>query len=358
MAAIDSVGHDHLVSKTVRAIERFIDPHEVLRFARLDDHLLEPRYGWSNRSWVGRRFVVRVSSGRLAGSFEHERRVVELLADTSLPVPAVVASGRVEDLPGQEREAGEWIVSARLPGDTLATLWPDLDDRARTKVGRRIGEIMRTLHEVEVGDVAPRWWLEAHDPAQLRNAYRPRVAVGPVMVLAAGDLPGADAALLAETGAMLSERLPLFDADALVLVHGDIHGHNVLVETGTEPSVSGILDWEGAHRAAADVELDMLLRWVSAAHDFPESPGRPSRIARGDCIRLVDDVGASYPNLFARRHLRQRLEVYDALWHLVQLLFDSYWQSNHPGEPQCPSPAWTRLRALLNGQSHLRGFPL
>lgn len=43
--------HDRVVSKTVRAIERFIDPHEVLRSARVEDdvratsRLVEPCLG-------------------------------------------------------------------------------------------------------------------------------------------------------------------------------------------------------------------------------------------------------------------------------------------------------------------------
>lgn len=148
--------------------------------------------------------------------------------------------------------------------------------------------------------MAPRWWLDAHNPPQLQNAYRPRVAVGPAMVLAARDIPGADSALLAETEAMLRERLPLFDEDVPVLVHGDIHGHNILgVERRAEPPVSGILDWEGAHKAAPDVELDMLLRWASAAHDFPESPdrqvGSPQAIASVSYITSVRPIPTASP---------------------------------------------------------------
>jgi hygromycin-B 7''-O-kinase len=352
------VVHDCVVSKTVRALERVVDPCEVLDVAGLDDGVLEPRHGWSNLAWVGDRYVVRVSSGRLAGSFEHERRMVGLLADSGIPLATVLASGRVDELPSQRDEAGEWIVSSRLPGDTLATLWPVIDDHSRAQVSHSVGEILRTLHELDIGDVAPQWWLDAHQPDQLRNAYRPRVTAAPAMIAAALDLPGADTALLAETEAMLTERLPLFDADTPVLIHGDIHGHNIMVTSDTEPSVSGILDWEGAHTAARDVELDMLLRWTAAAHDFPESPNRPSAIAPGDCVPLLEHIGAAYPDLFAGSHLTQRLEFYDALWHLVQLLFDSYWRSNNPTHTDDPSPAWQRLRALLNGQSHLRGLPL
>jgi hypothetical protein len=50
--------------------------------------------------------------------------------------------------------------------------------------------------------------------------------------------------------------------------------------------------------------------------------------------------------------------VYDALWHLVQLLHDGYWQANDPNPRPTPSPEWTRFRALIDGRSHLEQFAL
>lgn len=213
------------MSRTVRALQRVVAPHDVLRAAGMEDDGFAPRHGWSNRAWVGRRFVVRISSGRLEGSFEHERRVSTELRAAGIPVAAVLANGLVSDLPGSEGEAGEWIVTARLAGDTLASVWSDLDDASRSTSGRSLGEVIRAVHEVD---------------------RRRR----PSMVRAARDLGDADHALL---------------------------------------------DWEGAHKVAADRELDMLLRWAAAAHDFSESPGLPSRITAGDCIRLVEDVATAYP---------------------------------------------------------------
>lgn len=119
-----------------------------------------------------------------------------------------------------------------------------------------------------------------------------------------------------------------------------------------------LLDSEGAHKVAADRELDMLLRWAAAAHDFSESPGLPSRITAGDCIRLVEDVATAYPALVAVPRLSERLEVYDAHWHLVQLLFDAYWNSNTEAGTAGTSPSWTRLRDLIAGRSHIGAFGL
>lgn len=341
------------MSKSLRALSREIDPNDVLRAAGIPAAQFEPRHGWSNRTWVSGTHVVRISSGRLRGSLAHEHRMIELVQPRGIPVADVVARGEVKDLATHASEAGEWIVSRRLRGDTLASVWSGLDAAARRRIGIALGTAMRMLHHVPTAPTAPPWWIDAHRPALLRNAYRPRVALGSALIEAARELPDADHGLLHEAEAFLSERIGLFTNDTEVLVHGDLHGHNILVTRQPEPAVSGLLDWEGARTAAPDLELDMLLRWVTTADDFPQTPGAPSQIKPGDCLELIDHVAIGYPDLFAGPSLNERLEVYDALWHLVQLLFDAYWRASNPSATDSRSPTWGWFRALLDGESPL-----
>jgi hygromycin-B 7''-O-kinase len=259
-----------------------IRPEEILAAARLPGAAFVPRHGWSNRTWIGDALVVRVSSGRLEDSLAHESRVIDLVSPSGVPVAPVVACGRLAHLPGRAAEPGEWLISRRLPGDTLAALWCEIDHADRARVGRELGGTIRRLHGIQVEDVAPAWWRNAHRPPFLRNAYRPLVALGPTLVEAARQLPGADQGVLDAAAALLAERLALFSADAEVLVHGDLHGHNILINAEPTPVIAGLLDWEGARCGPRDLELDMILRWVSAAADFPERPGAPSRIEPGD----------------------------------------------------------------------------
>lgn len=320
-------------------------PQAVLRHAGVPvAGDLVARHGWSNRAWIGDDVVVRVSTGRLDGSLSHEAEVCEALASAGFAVPRPIATGPMRAVsPG---ESGEWLISERLPGETLADAWPDLGPAQRRRAGHDLGDFLHALHRDAALDLAPAWWTQAHEPSGYHNAYRPRVRVAVEMATAAKALPFADEPLLDDVIAFLSERLPRFVDDTTVFTHGDVHGHNLLLEPATG-RLTGVLDWEGAHLAAPDVELDMLLRWTHAAHDFPASPDGPSRIAEGDAVELVTLVDEAYPALFATPHLDDRLEVYEVQWQLVQLHFEAYWERLGNGDPARPSKSWALLRALL-----------
>jgi hypothetical protein len=253
--------------------------------------------------------------------------------------------------------SGEWIVSRRLPGVTLAEAWPALAADQRRRVGVQLGRSLRVLHATGLA-LAPAWWLDAQEPNAYHNAYRPPVSVAPHMTDAARALDGADQRLLDEVAALVSERIPLFARDVPVFTHADIHGHNLMVDVSSGARLAGILDWEGAHPAPADVELDMLLRWCVAAHAFPERPGARTGLRPGEARSLVDHVREGYPELFAGPDLRARLEVYEVQWQLVQLFFDAYWRriGNPPEFGDEPHAAWAGLRRVLDGSTHLTQF--
>ncbi len=324
---------------------------DLLQQAGLDPtQPLTARHGWSNQAWLGSVVVVRISNGRLRGSFAHEARVEQALRGVGLPLPEVLATSSRGDV------SGEWIVTRRLAGLTLAEAWPSLDADARRSIGRQLGASLRALHGSDI-DLAPGWWVDAQEPANFHNAYRPPVAVTPPMIQGARARLDADAAMLDEVDALLAERLPLFHGDAHVFVHADVHGHNLLVDGDR---LSGILDWEGAHSAPADVDLDMLLRWCAAAHEFPERPGATTVLEPGDVLPLVDHVREGYHQLFEGPHLRERLEVYEVQWQLVQLHFDAYWRAlgHEPEFGDDPHPGWAGLRRVLDGTTHLRMYDL
>ncbi len=138
----------------------------------------------------------------------------------------------------------------------------------------------------------------------------------------------------------------MFTADDPVLVHGDLHGSNVMVDHGR---VTGLIDFAEALAQPADAELDTILRWCARAWEFPPTP-----CGRGlDASGLVEVPGwlrGAYPELFDREHLRTRLNFYDIYVELAIY-------AHHP-DIEVRNMAHDRIARLLLGHNHLDGLTL
>jgi aminoglycoside phosphotransferase (APT) family kinase protein len=208
-----------------------------------------------------------------------------------------------------------------------------------------LGFALRALHRVPVpADLLPPWLADA-------LAGKPRAAFHPPVVSAALQqveharrLPGHDSRLLADVANWIQERLALFAADEPVLVHGDLHGSNVIVDQGR---VTGLVDFAEALAQPADVEFDTILRWCAKAREYPPTPDEQGL----DETTLTEVPGwlhGAYPELFACEHLRERLNFYDMYGELAQY-------AHHP-QPVEREAALGRIARLLSGQNHLDGL--
>lgn len=293
--------------------------------------------GWVSRAWVGDEYVVRLSNGQFRDAFHHEATVVGLLADSDVPHARHIAHGDGPD--------GPWYISARLPGRSLHETWPTADSRTRRSIIESLGIALRSLHSVRVpADLLPPWLADAH-------AGKPRMAFHPPVVSFALQLvedarrqPDHDAHLIADIADWIQERLPLFADDQSVLVHGDLHGSNVIVDQGR---VTGLIDFAEALAQPADVELDTLLRWCARAREYPSTPDE-----RGlDETTLAEVPGwlrGAYPELFEREHLHERLRMYDMQRELALY-------AHHP-LPEIREATKDRITRLLSGHNHLDGL--
>jgi aminoglycoside phosphotransferase (APT) family kinase protein len=297
---------------------------EVLAAAGLptDGHY-EAKGGWVSRAWVGTSYVVRVGDAAAAHAYEHEASVVALLAGTDVPHARHIAHGTSAE--------GSWYVSSRLPGLTLHDAWPTASVAERRSIIHSLGDALRALHQVPApaGLMPP--WLRGALAGGPWPAYHPPV-VGAAMGLVEDAAPLASSVL-----SWVSERLPLFDADPHVLVHGDLHGSNIMVDDGR---VTGLIDFAEAVAQPADVELDTILRWCARPEEFPPTPS-----SRGlDVASLAPVRGwleVAYPSLFARPTLGSRLAFYD-LW--VELAIFGH----HP-DAAVRAVAEGRIRRTVNG---------
>ncbi|MFC8599046.1 phosphotransferase family protein [Isoptericola sp. NPDC057191] len=297
-----------------------------------------PKAGWVSTAWVGDAVVVRLNTDeRFRDAYRHEARVVDLLAGSEVPHARHLAHGDGPD--------GPWAVSERLPGRSLYDAWPTAGLRTRRSTIESLGSALRALHRVAApADLMPPWLTGALSGGPWPAFHPPVVGATLRQVEAARRQPDHDPRLLADVDAWVRERLALFAADPPVLVHGDLHGSNLIVDRGR---VTGLIDFAEAVAQPADVELDTILRWCARAREFPPTPD-----ARGlDETTLAEVPGwlhGAYPELFEREHLRERLNFYDMYGELSLA-------AHHP-LPDGRAAARVRVARLLSGHNHLDGL--
>lgn len=295
-----------------------------------------PKAGWVSRAWVGDEYVVRVSNGQFRNAFRHEATVVAMLADSEVPHARHIAHGDGPD--------GPWSISERLPGRTLYEVWPAADSHTRQAIIESLGVALRALHRVPVpAGLLPPWLADAHAGKPRAAFHPPVVSAALQQVEGARRLPGHDSCLLTEVAAWIQERLGLFAADEPVLVHGDVHGSNVIVDQGR---VTGLIDFAEALAQPADVELDTILRWCAKARAYPPTPDEQGL----DETTLTDVprwLYGAYPELLERAHLRERLRFYDMQRELALY-------AHHL--PDIGEGVQDRITRLLSGHNHLDGL--
>lgn len=291
--------------------------------------------GWVSRAWIGGDHVVRLNTDdRFRDAYRHEARVVALLAGSGVPHARHIAHGDGPD--------GPWYISERLPGRTLHEAWPGADSQTRRSLIDSLGTALHALHQVPVpGGLLPPWLAEALSGGPWPACHPPVVSAALQQISAALRLPGHDPYLLADVAERIQERLALFAADDPVLVHGDVHGSNVMVDRGR---VTGLIDFAEAVAQPADAELDTILRWCARAREFPPTP-RDEGLEVTTLAEVPAWLNGAYPELFAREQLRERLNVYDMY---VELSLHAH----HP-EPGIRDTAQHRITALLAGHNHL-----
>ena len=293
--------------------------------------------GWVSRVWVGDEHVVRLSNGQFRDAYRHEAAVVNLLAGSEVPHARYLAHGDGPD--------GPWYVSERLPGRTLSEAWPTADSHTRQAMIESLGSALRALHRVRVpAGLLPPWLTDALAGKPWAAFHPPVVRAAPQQVEAARRMPGHDSRLLADVADWIGERLALFAADDPVLVHGDLHGSNVIVGQGR---VTGLIDFAEASAQPADVELDTILRWCAKAREYPPVPGAQG-LDPTTLTQVPRWLHGAYPELFEREHLRERLRFYDM--HRELALY-----AHHP-QPDIREAAHDRIARLLSGHNHLDGL--
>lgn len=299
------------------------EARDLLQRAGLPARELEAGNGVANDVWLTSSHVVRINRGRFRDAFRFEARALGRLP-AEIPHPVVVAHG--------PRDGGEFLILERLPGTTVDVAWPALSTGDRRALVHELAGIMRRLHAMTPAAWITNPWVAYAMAGRYADAYHaPPALIGELIASARRARPDA-AAVLERTRAFVAGRIEAFAGDRDVPVHTDLHFGNVLVDDGR---ISGLVDFEGLRLAPADVELDMVLRSVRWAVADPATRTL-------DYEMLPRWLAEAYPDVFAHPRLIERLEVYEALWYVVQL----HWDPEKRGSANDPAAL---LRALLDG---------
>jgi aminoglycoside phosphotransferase (APT) family kinase protein len=297
------------------------EARSILREHRIDAGKMELAGGFANQVLMTPEVVIRLNEGRFPQAFAHEERVLSHLPD-DIPHPRVLAAGH-------RAGGGEYLVLERLPGERLDLAWGSLTTRERERVAGELAAIVQRLHALPAAGWMQNPWVEdvlrSH---RWRDAYRPPPGVTPLLIESARGVRPDQQSLLDRVAVFVDQRMPAFGDERDVFLHTDLHFRNLLVDRGR---ITGLIDFEGSRRGPADVELDMFLRsmrWDSLPVDE----------ARG----FIRAFRRAYPAPFAHSRLVARLEVYEALWHLVQF---HHWK---PGDHWTSDPAES-LAEILDG---------
>ena len=264
---------------------------------------------WSNDTWLTGGSVLRVCWRGDRERLVREAMLLESLP-TAVPHATVLAAGRTGDL--------TWMVLRRLPGERLDLAWPTLPGRERRDAVVGLAGALKTLH----GWKPPSAVRQQLRPAPLTPPITPGDIVGAGMVplpawrllslvdwleeqLGMGnDLAGRVRARIAELRPLVSDA----EFEDGVAVHGDASFANVLWHQGR---LVALLDLEWARLGPPDLEFatigggdaDIQVRGFTSAVSASELP-------------LLTWLRDGYPELFERRHLTERVWLYDICFRI------------------------------------------
>jgi hypothetical protein len=301
--------------------------------AGLDERVpLERASSVTNEVWLSPDYVIRVNR-QPNQRLRREADLGPMLPD-DVGYPEIIAYG------GQL--GADWLIVRREPGTVLSRAWPTMSLDERRDAIRQFAAILRRLHAVPKPSLLP----EIETPQLLAPIGRP---TDPLLAALdrAKDLQYIDRLsiqnlrdLVIDTGSVIEP----FDCSHLV--HGDLHFENVLWDGSR---ITALLDFEWAHGAPADVELDIFLRFC--AYPFLHVAEDYEHLTRSeDYAPIPYWLAEDYPELFAHPNLFERARLYCIAYDVRELLM---FPPVRPPRELSKYHPYNRLESTLRGQSHL-----
>jgi len=285
--------HDH--STTEPAIR------EILSSVGLSSSGLRWIESYSHSAWTTAEAVVRYRIIGPTGRLIHEAAVASCLPAAAL-YPEVIASG----LWG----GNDWLVTARVPGESLFSVWPRLSIAERESAVHELAQAVKALHGAPAQHLAP--------PCLFGGA--PLVS-RPAFIDTLGDiarrtaLQPAGGELLRGVLDSLEVHRSAIDEAPDVMAHHDLNFGQCIWRDG---HLVGVVDLEMSHANTADWDLPVLLGMCADPR-----PGAPAvveaQLHPEDFVYVPTWFRDAYPKPFEHRSLVARLRVYELVYRMASL---------------------------------------
>lgn len=284
--------HDH--SKTEPAVR------EILAGLGLSTSGLQWVESYSHSAWMTDEAVVRYRIIGPPGRLTHEAEVAALLPPEAL-YPEVIASGRSEN--------NDWLVTARIPGESLYAVWPRLSPRERETVAHDLATAVRALH------AAPARHLEP--PCLFGGApLIPRHRFIDALADIARSSVDADATDVDRALELLESCRTVVEDGPAVMGHHDLNFGQCIWRNG---HLVGLVDLEMSHANSADWDLVDLLDMCANPRRRAPNRAIEAMVEASQFDRVAGWFHEAYPTPFLHPALEQRLRVYDLIYRFAEL---------------------------------------
>jgi hygromycin-B 7''-O-kinase len=295
---------------------------------------LEPLPSVTNEVWAADDVIVRVNP-RPVPRLWREATLDAMLPD-AVGCPRVLGYGGIG--------GADWMVTERLPGEILSRCWPTMPVDDRRNAIRQLSARLRHLHGFISREPLP----PLSGPQLLDTAT---MAASTAALLHALDqlqeLPHVDPVVALQAKMLVRYNEPALDHyPASGVIHGDLHFENVLWDGAT---VTGLLDFEYARPAPADLELDVFLRFCAypflhVAEDYEDQANA------ADYTEVPGWLSVEMPELFSAPRFLDRLRIYSVAYDVRDLLDEP---PDRPVDELHHLHAWHRLVETVEGRGHL-----
>lgn len=259
----------------------------------------------TNEVWLTNDFAVRVN--RDASMRLYREAVLSQVLAPEVGYPPLIQHGG--------EMGSDWLVMERCPGIPLSRAWPTMSEQQRRRAVSQFTKRLRAVHQTTCPHLSGLVDVpHLLDPAPTGGQAVLKLLEG---IERASTLPQVDAGIMQDATTLVESLAGALDPfDAETIVHGDLTFENLLWDGD---NVTALLDFEYARPGPPDLDLDVLLRFVSLPHLHVAADYEKQTRAE-DYAEVPWWMAEDYPELFSNPRQFDRSRIYSLAWDVRELL--------------------------------------